>query len=181
MSDFQDKFQDKNMSADLPREQGNSNFTEKLVTLGRVTKVVKGGRRFSFSALVVIGDKNGKVGLGFGKANEVSDAITKAANDGKKTIKKIVLTKKKTIPHEIIGKFKGSIVVMRPAAPGTGVIAGGAVRSVMEVVGVTDVLAKVLGSKNKTNVTKACLEGLYALKNIKDIAKKRDKSITELF
>ena len=181
MGDFQEKFQDKNIVYDLPKEDGHSNFSEKLVTLGRVTKVVKGGRRFSFSALVVIGDKNGKVGLGFGKANEVSDAVSKAANDAKKTIRKVVLTKRRTIPHEIIGRFKGSIVVMRPAAPGTGVIAGGAVRSVMEVVGVTDVLAKVLGSKNKTNVSKACLEGLYALKNIRDVAKKRDKNVTDLF
>ncbi|HOV13277.1 MAG TPA: 30S ribosomal protein S5 [Spirochaetota bacterium] len=177
MSDFETKsFKDENEV-----QQVQDAFEEKLIKVSRVAKVVKGGRRFSFSALVAVGDKNGKIGIGFGKANEVSDAITKAGNDAKKTIMKVNLTKKKTIPHEIIGQYKSSRVIMRPAAPGTGVIAGGAVRSVMEVIGVTDVLAKVLGSKNQLNVTKAAVNAMLSLKNIKDIAKRRGKKMNDLF
>lgn len=162
-------------------EESTENYIEKIIKLSRVAKVVKGGRRFSFSALVAVGDKNGKIGVGFGKANEVSDAIAKASSDAKKNIKRIYLTKKKTIPHEIISIFKGSKVIMRPAAPGTGVIAGGAVRALMEACGVTDILAKVIGSKNQTNVCKASMNALLSLKNIKDIAKKRGKKMTDLF
>jgi len=162
-------------------EQISENFIEKVIKLSRVAKVVKGGRRFSFSALVAVSDKNGRIGIGFGKANEVTDAIAKASSDAKKNIKKVYLTKKKTIPHEIISEFKGSKVIMRPAAPGTGVIAGGAVRALMEAVGVTDVLSKVIGSKNQTNVCKACVKALLSLKNMKVIAKRRGKKLSDLF
>ena len=162
-------------------EQIDSGLIEKIIKLSRVAKVVKGGRRFSFSALVAVGDKAGKIGIGFGKANEVSDAISKASQNAKKNLNTIYLTKKKTVPHEVIGEFKGSKVIIRPAAPGTGVIAGGAVRSLMDVVGVTDVLAKVVGSKNQLNVTKATLDGLISLKNIKDVANRRGKKMAELF
>jgi small subunit ribosomal protein S5 len=162
-------------------EKGEDTFTEKVVKLSRVAKVVKGGRRFSFSALVAVGDQNGRVGLGFGKANEVSDAISKANQDARKNLKKIYLTNKKNIPHDIIGKFKGSNVVIRPATPGTGVIAGGAVRMIMEAVGVHDVLTKVIGSKNQLNVAKATLNGLLSLRNIKDVAMTRGKRMIDLF
>ncbi len=162
-------------------DKSESAFEEKIVKLSRVAKVVKGGRRFSFSALVAVGDKNCNVGIGFGKANEVSDAISKASQNAKKNIVKIHLNKNKTIPHEIIGVFKTSKVVMRPASSGTGVIAGGAVRMMMEVCGVTDVLTKVIGSKNQLNVAKATLNGLMELMNIKDVAKSRGKKMTELF
>ena len=177
MSDLETK----NFKDESVVEKGQDSYEEKLIKVSRVAKVVKGGRRFSFSALVAVGDKNGKIGIGFGKANEVTDAITKAGNDAKKTIVKVNLTKKKTIPHEIIGQYKSSRVIMRPAAPGTGVIAGGAVRSVMEVLGVTDVLAKVLGSKNQLNVTKAAVNAMMSLKNIKDVAKRRGKCMNDLF
>jgi len=156
-------------------------YTEKLIKLNRVAKVVKGGRRFSFSALVVVGDGKGKVGLGFGKANEVSDSIQKATQSAKKSLVDINLTKRKTIPHETMGIFKSSKVVMRPASEGTGVIAGGAVRSIMEAAGVHDILTKILGSKNQLNVAKAAYNGLLSLKNVKDIAAKRGKKMVDLF
>ena len=126
-------------------ENGEKKYKEAIVNLSRVAKVVKGGRRFSFSVLVAVGDEDGNIGLGFGKANETSDAISKATSDARKNMKSIKLTKTRTLPHEIIGRFKGSKVIMRPARPGTGVIAGGAVRSIMDVVGVHNVLAKVVG------------------------------------
>lgn len=176
MSDFDNK----NLEIETT-EEVESNLSDKLIKLSRVAKVVKGGRRFSFSALVIVGDKAGKVGLGFGKANEVSDAIAKATNNAKKNMVFIYITKKKTIPHEIIGKYKTSRVIMRPANPGTGIIAGGAVRSIMEVVGITDVLAKILGSKNQLNVAKATLDALLKLRNIKLVAKARGKRMTDLF
>jgi small subunit ribosomal protein S5 len=158
-----------------------SNLQEKLIRLNRVAKVVKGGRRFSFSALMAVGDANGKVGIGFGKANEVADAISKASEAARKSMVEITLSKSKSIPHETIGKYKSSQVVMKPASPGTGVIAGGAVRSVLEVAGVHDILTKILGSKNQMNVTKAVMQGLTGLKNIKTVAERRNKKMTDLF
>ena len=162
-------------------EEAKDTLTEKIIKLSRVAKVVKGGRRFSFSALVSVGDGNGKLGIGFGKANEVADAISKANQNAKKNMTTIYLTKKKSIAHEIIGKYKTSRVVIRPASAGTGVIAGGAVRSIMECAGVHDVLTKVLGSKNQLNVAKAALDGLKRIRNIKHVAKKRGRKMAELF
>ena len=162
-------------------EETSPDYTEKLIKLSRVAKVVKGGRRFSFSALIAVGDQNGKLGIGFGKANEVADAITKANQNARKNFVNVYLTKRKTIPHEIVGKYKGSKVVMRPASAGTGVIAGGAVRSIMEVAGVKDILTKILGSKNQLNVAKAALNGLLMLRNIKEVANRRGKKMVDLF
>jgi small subunit ribosomal protein S5 len=155
-------------------------FTEKLIQLNRVAKVVKGGRRFSFSALVVVGDKKGKVGFGFGKANDVSEAIRKAVEKGKRGMITLPI-KNGTLPHEITGKYKSSSILMKPAAPGTGIIAGGAVRAILEAGGVSDVLSKSLGSQNAINVVKATFHGLDNLFNAKKVAADRGKSIKELW
>lgn len=171
MADFE------NFSDDVIKE----NFSEKVIKLSRVAKVVKGGRRFSFAALVTVGDNNGSIALGYGKANELTDAIAKANQRAKKNLTKINLSQNRTIPHEIIGKYKSSTVVMKPATPGTGVIAGGAVRMIMEAAGVKDVLTKVIGSKNQLNVAKATLNGLLALRNIKEVANSRGKKMLDLF
>jgi len=154
-------------------------FIEKLVKLNRVAKVVKGGRRFSFSALVVVGDKNGRVGVGYGKANEVSEAIRKAVEKAKRDVIKVNL-KGNTIPHEIIGEFKSGRVVMKPASPGTGIIAGGPVRAVVELAGIKDILTKSLGSNNAINVVYATLNGLNELMDIKHILNLRGKTFKEL-
>src|SRR5215213_9009641 len=155
---------------DKPKEQ--SDLTEKVVFINRCAKVVKGGRRFSFSALIVTGDKLGKVGCGFGKANEVSEAIRKASESAKKAMVKISV-RENTIPHEVIGEHGGGRVLLRPASPGTGVIAGGGVRAVVEAAGIRDVLAKSLGSSNHANVVKATLEALQQLRLREEIYKTR--------
>jgi small subunit ribosomal protein S5 len=157
-------------------EGDDKGLIEKVVFINRCAKVVKGGRRFSFSALVVIGDGLGQVGIGFGKANEVSDCITKANDDAKKHMEKVNL-KKTTIPHEVIGEFGGSRVLLRPASAGTGLIAGGGVRAVLEAAGVKDILAKSLGSGNPANVVKAALDGLRQLHNAEDILRARGKEV----
>lgn len=155
-------------------------FTEKLVKLNRVAKVVKGGRRFSFSALVVVGDKAGTVGYGFGKANDVAEAIRKGVEKAKRNTIRVPL-RKETIPHEIKGEFKSAQVLMRPGAPGTGIIAGGPVRAVMEMGGVNDVLCKSHGSQNALNVVKAVFEGLESLMNARVVSKNRGKALQEMW
>ncbi len=155
-------------------------FVEKLIKLNRVAKVVKGGRRFSFSALMVVGDRNGRVGFGFGKANDVAEAIRKSIEKAKKNLITVPV-KNSTIPHEIIGNFKSASVLLKPASPGTGVIAGGPVRAIMEACGIHDILSKSLGSKNTMNIVKATFDGIENIFDAKEIAKNRGKSLDEMW
>ncbi len=167
------------MQSDRDRDRGGD-LMEKLVKLNRVAKVVKGGRRFSFSALTVVGDRAGRVGYGFGKANDVSDAIRKSIEKAKKAMVSVPI-KKATLPHLVIGRFKSARVLLKPAAPGTGVIAGGPVRAVMEAAGIHDVLSKSLGSSNAVNTVKAVFQGLDSLMEPRVIAANRGKILKDFW
>lgn len=161
-------------------EEESKEFSEKVVKIDRVAKVVKGGRRFSFNALTVVGDSKQRIGIGFGKANEVPDAIRKSIESAKKNLIQIKV-KGHTIPHEVVGKFKSARVLLKPAAPGTGIIAGESVRSVVEKIGVQDVLSKSFGSGNSLNIVKATFEALKQLETPVMAAKKRGIRLKKLF
>ena len=162
------------------KDSKEKEFVEKLVTLKRTSKTVKGGRRMSFAALTVVGDQNGRVGYGFGKANDVSEAIKKSIDKAKKNLITMPI-KNGTIPHDVIGKYKSSSVLLKPACSGTGIIAGGAVRAILEAAGATDVLSKSLGSSTSVNVVRATLDAIAHMMNAGSVAKNRGKTLDELW
>lgn len=161
------------------QQENTSELKEKVVAINRVAKVVKGGRTFRFSAVVVVGDENGHVGVGNGKASEVPDAIKKAIEDAKKNLVEVPVVGT-TIPHEYIGKFGSASVMLKPAAEGTGVIAGGSVRPVLELAGYKDIRTKVIGANNPRNVVYATLQGLQSMQTVEQVARKRGKKVEDI-
>lgn len=162
------------------KEREPKEFIEKLVKLNRTSKTVKGGRRMSFSALTVVGDQKGRVGYGFGKANDVSEAIRKSVDKAKRNLV-MVPVKNGTLPHEILGKYKSSSILLKPACPGTGIIAGGPVRAIMDAIGATDVISKSQGSRSSVNVVRATFDGLANLMDAKAVASNRGKSLQDMW
>ena len=163
----------------MAREVKASEYKESLLRISRVSKTVKGGRRISFSVLAAIGNENGKVGIGLGKANGVPDAIRKAVANAKKNMVNVSL-KGGTLPHEQLGKFNSTTVLLKPASKGTGVIAGTATREILKLVGVSDILTKIRGSKNKDNVARATIDGLTKMRSVEQVARLRGKSVDEI-
>ena len=161
-------------------EKEQKEFVEKLVRLNRTAKTVKGGRRMSFSALTVVGDGKGRVGYGFGKANDVSEAIRKSIDKAKRNLM-FVPVKNGTLPHEMLGNYKSSSILLKPACPGTGIIAGGTVRAIMDAIGATDVISKSLGSSSPVNVVRATFNALESLMDAKEIASNRGKSLQDMW
>lgn len=181
-----DRRQDKKYQLDwgwtlsnFKNESAEDQFIEKVVFINRTAKVVKGGRRFSFSAICVVGDGNGRVGHGLGKANQVPEAIRKGIEQARKDMRKVAITEN-SIPHEIYGKFGAGRVMLKPASAGTGVIAGGAVRAVLEAAGIQNILTKCLGSHNPHNLVRATMDGLRNLRTVEQVASRRSKTVEEI-
>ena len=164
----------------MTREKEVEELQERIIHINRVAKVVKGGRRFSFSALVVVGDGKGRLGVGLGKANEVPEAIQKANEQARKNLFKIPLYKQRTIPHDVMGHFGAGLILLRPASPGTGVIAGGTIRAIVEVAGVQAILSKCLRTSNPNAVVYATIKALQSLKEPEEIARNRGKLLSEI-
>lgn len=169
------------MARKQERRSEGAELDERVVSINRVSKVVKGGRRFGLTALVVVGDGNGNVGVGLGKSQEVPTAIKKGSDEAKKNMFKVPITKDGSLPHDVIGEYGSGRVLIKPASAGTGVIAGGAVRAVMELAGVRNVLTKVLGSDNPMNIVKACAEGLQRMESPDEVSKRRGVSKAHIF